>query len=512
MAKTQMTPFARIFLMVVILAGLVGGVALLKNTKMGKSLIPEGKGASKSSPSIFGGKKTINVCVNTWGGFAGGVWYNKGFKANSESEFSKKYGINVNFVLIDDPTTAREAWKADKVDLMWTTADVFPTFASGLAELEPQIFFQIDWSRGGDAIVVRPGITSFEQLKGKKVAVAFAQPSHTLLVSMLLASNLDYNDIKVVEAPSAIDAAGYFKAGQVDAAVVWSPDDEDCVNTVKGAKVLRSTKQASNIIADVYFAKRSFIDKHEKELVALVTGWLSANATLNSDQGSRREAAKYLADGMNQSEDFMWIAVNNAYLTTYGDNVNFFNLNNDYSGMTGEKLYLQMAEAFLNLGFAPAKVPNWRSISNTAILRAVDLTGPSHVAESVTAFEKAPSGMKSAPAVTTKRVTVNYAVNADALDDNAKYLIDQQFGNIAAGFAKARVRVEGNTDNTGDPGYNRDLSYRRAKSVATYLVQRYGFDPDRFIVVGNGPDNPIADNTTSGGRAKNRRTDFELLD
>jgi NitT/TauT family transport system substrate-binding protein len=94
-------------------------------------------------------------------------------------------------------------------------------------------------------------------LKGKVVAVTPSTPSMTFLLWMLEAANLKLSDLKQIkEVPSAIDAATAFKSGQVDAAVVWSPDDEIIVREVAGSKILQSTKQASNIIADVYMAKK----------------------------------------------------------------------------------------------------------------------------------------------------------------------------------------------------------------------------------------------------------------
>jgi OOP family OmpA-OmpF porin len=50
------------------------------------------------------------------------------------------------------------------------------------------------------------------------------------------------------------------------------------------------------------------------------------------------------------------------------------------------------------------------------------------------------------------------------------------------------------------------LSRARADAVAQFLVSK-GFDKNKFDVVGNGPDKPIASNDTDAGKAKNRRTD-----
>jgi outer membrane protein OmpA-like peptidoglycan-associated protein len=54
------------------------------------------------------------------------------------------------------------------------------------------------------------------------------------------------------------------------------------------------------------------------------------------------------------------------------------------------------------------------------------------------------------------------------------------------------------------------LSRARADAVAQFLVTK-GFDAEKFQVVGNGPDKPVADNASDAGRAKNRRTDFEII-
>jgi NitT/TauT family transport system substrate-binding protein len=82
---------------------------------------------------------------------------------------------------------------------------------------------------------------------------------------------------------------------------------------------------------------------------------------------------------------------------------------------------------------------------------------------------------------------------------------------IAKAFANARIRIEGNTGNVGSRASNIALSQKRAESVRDYLVSEHSMPRNRFIVTGNGPDKPVASNDTEGGRAKNRRTDFELV-
>jgi NitT/TauT family transport system substrate-binding protein len=327
----------------------------------------------KSSPKYEGiivndNAKIIKIGVVTWGGYAGGQYWNKGFKANTESQFYKDYGFKVEFKILDDFDASRDAFKSGDVDLLWCTIDAFPTEVEGLKQYEPQIIFIADWSRGGDAIVVNKTIQNYADLKGKTIAVAPMTPSHTFLIWALEQANLTSKDVKINEVPSAIDAADAFKSGIVDAAVVWSPDDMDCVEKRQGARILTSTKEAKHLIADGFIAKKSFIESNQKELQQLYDGWMKGSAAINNSEKVKKEAAKILAEGLEQPEDFCFDAINNVRLTNHGDNLNFFGLNKDYNGITGENLYTKMSSIYSDLGYAPKNITTWQIAVNTALV------------------------------------------------------------------------------------------------------------------------------------------------
>ena len=90
--------------------------------------------------------------------------------------------------------------------------------------------------------------------------------------------------------------------------------------------------------------------------------------------------------------------------------------------------------------------------------------------------------------------------NHAGLDVVAKFL--QETPNVT-------VKIEGHTDNIGSQEYNQDLSERRAKSVAKYLIDK-GVEEDRITTEGFGFSKPIASNKTAEGRAKNRRTEMKF--
>ena len=467
-----------------------------------------------------------NIGVNTWIGYAGGAYANGGFEPSPNSIFWQKYRTKVHLVWMDDPQAVRNAWKSSKggLHMYWQTLDAFTTEVASLqADYEPTITFFVDYSRGGDVCVAAAGIIRVEDLVGKKVSLALGVPSHTLFLRMLEAAGipsskvnygagLDPEKINVVGVPSPIEAVQYFKTGQVDAAVIWAPDDESCLNEVTGSRILWSTAKSRNSIADVLIAKKPDVEAHQEELKGLISGWLEGNATVNTNPGAMDKAIEYLAAGFNNEAAFFKSISQKARLATYGDNINFF-LNLNYPGMTAKRLYYESGTLFANAGAAPATLPDWRTIVDTRALKMVTLSGPENAAEGEVTFTPATAEEAKAPAVATKRVVVEFAVNSAVLDDVAKARIDREFVPIALANSGYRVRIEGNTDNTGSDAINNPLSYRRALAVKQYLTAKHRFDSRRFIIAGNGSSNPIPGNTNSTPeeRQANRRTEFQLL-
>lgn len=524
----RLTTFSRFLITLLIVVLIVLGLRYLYNSGTFDGMLPDEQRSGTETTTSTGtdnGKKTgglfnrggssddvIKVGVVTWGGYAGGEYFNEGFSANKNSRFYKDYGFQVEFKVLDDFDASRNAFKADEVNLLWSTIDAFPTEVEGLSDYEPQVVFQSDWSRGGDAIVVRRGIRNVADLRGKNIAVAPMTPSHTFLIWLLDAGGLTAKDVNIKEMPSAIDAADAFKANQVDAAVVWSPDDADCVSKVPGAKILENTKNASHIIADVFLAKKSYIEANREKLKQLYNGWMKGAAEINSSDANKRKAAKILAEGLGQPEDFCYDAINNVRLTTHGDNLDFFGLNPSYKGVTGEDLYNKMKVTYNKLGYAPANVRSWRLVGRKDIVQGSGMSAAgAQASEAKKVFTKATEADRTKEAISTKQVSINFRTGEFRLDENAKYIIDSEFTPIAKAFSNSRIRIEGNTDNTGSRNSNIALSLKRANAVADYLAGAHSMDKNRFIIIGNGPDKPISNNNTNDGRAKNRRTDFELV-
>jgi OOP family OmpA-OmpF porin len=105
--------------------------------------------------------------------------------------------------------------------------------------------------------------------------------------------------------------------------------------------------------------------------------------------------------------------------------------------------------------------------------------------------------------------SVYFKTDQDVIARRSYPLLDN-VARILQSHPDLRVRVEGHTDNQGRPEHNKELSRRRAESVVRFLTSR-GVDAQRLEAEGYGPTQPIADNRTRQGRAKNRRVVFTII-
>jgi len=106
--------------------------------------------------------------------------------------------------------------------------------------------------------------------------------------------------------------------------------------------------------------------------------------------------------------------------------------------------------------------------------------------------------------------SVHFGFNKDNLTKEAKEAIDQ----LAASVATTKgyiITLEGGTDSVGSSDYNYSLSQRRADAVIQYLASEKSIPAYKIYLIGLGKDKPVESNTTSAGRAKNRRVDIHLM-
>lgn len=473
-------------------------------------------GLTKNASGLIGkGGPDATIIVNTYCGFGPIVWANGGLEGTDDSWFSQKYGLKLKIIIMDDFDACRASLKEGSADIAYCTLDALPVEMSASGGMtEMRYFMLLNFSAGADAIVANSSIQKITDLKGKQVAYAEGTASHTLLLNTLETSGLSMNDIQPVKVGSGLDAAQAFKAKQVDAALVWAPDDEDCIAAIPGAKVLTSTAQANSLVSDGLIAKKDWLDSNRDLAIKIAEAIIWANSEIKFNKDAFAEGAKAFAEAFETDVDFAMASSKKINYATLQDEANWLGLNSEYPGMKGEQIYTKMSRAYSNLGLCKSVLP-WSKVAYTEIIEALleNNNLDNTQTESGTKqkeFTAPTQEMETVASMSDKKVTINFPTAGYTLDNEARSIIDREFVDIAKEFGNCRIRVEGNTDNTGNYESNVRLSKARAQAVVDYLVSEYSMSRNRFIVVGNGPKKALSAGVTGESEAY-RTTDFQLI-
>lgn len=511
----RLKPGAKKVLRILLIAAAVGGLAYYVITKSTGKENDGTKGSNPLSGIINKNKFDATMIVDTYTGWTPIVWGNGGCEGNENSYFYKKFGLKLNILFMDDFEACRSTLKSGKADFAFVTLDSYPVETSSSGTMTDFRYFMIhNFSCGADAIVVNQGINTVQDLKGKKIAYSEGTASHSLLLNTLETSGLTNDDIIQVKTGYGYDVAQAFKAKKVDAAVVFTPDDSDCLAAVTGSKILTSTKMANTLITDGFIAKEEWLNNNQNLVKKIIQALLWANSEIVFGD-KYDEACQAFAKATETPIDFVDSVGRKINFATLEDNINWFGLNPTYKGVTGEKLYNRMAAIYSEIGLAKSPM-RWKAVSTDQFIS--ELADKNELTNTQTAWatkEKtwnvAPREVETKPAISNKKVIINFPTNGYNLDYNSKAIIDNEFVETALQFNQVRIRVEGNTDAVGNENYNIELSKKRANAVKDYLVKEYGMDPNRFVTVGNGPKHAKEDGVT-GANENYRTTDFQLIE
>jgi outer membrane protein OmpA-like peptidoglycan-associated protein len=132
-------------------------------------------------------------------------------------------------------------------------------------------------------------------------------------------------------------------------------------------------------------------------------------------------------------------------------------------------------------------------------------------AESANAMREKLRGQLNSVLATSETARGLIVNMSDVLFATGKYTLKPQtqislakVAGILQSYPGLKLQVEGYTDNTGSDMFNQKLSENRADAVRSFLIAQ-GVSPNNITSTGYGESNPVADNSTSAGRAKNRR-------
>lgn len=498
--------------------------------------LPPVKGTAAYKPMQ---DQTVKFALNVWAGWAPIILANDGFKADKVWKTPDGEEFKVELVLIDNPVEMRDNYAAGDVHIGWATLDMLPLFVDGFVDssgkprdsrIMPRVYQQVDWSNGGDGIVVRENIKTVADLRGKKIALAENSPSHYFLLNMLVGGGLQPGEVEMTFTPTAFEAAAAFnrRSAGIDAAVSWAPDIYK-LSEVKGNRLLVSTATANKLIADVWFARADFAKDHPGICEGLVRGIFDGMAELKTEDNRKRVAGLMetgygipAADALDMLAD--------AHSTNWAENYQFFmNQNNptNFARVWNQSYYLYRSIRQVRNQSVPfdqvmdfsiiAKLGNeekYKSQKDEYTVQfvpktTVDVRGAEEILTNTVVIHFFPNSFDLNKKITKE---IDGKSVEEMYDPRVEYVIEE-IAKLSEQFGNARIIIEGHTDSSmqgkAPEDLVKDLSERRANAVKEAVINKFQLDPNKFNVEGFGWEHP-ADESDPLNHAKNRRVEVKV--
>lgn len=183
------------------------------------------------------------------------------------------HDVDVSLVRIESIGDLRAAMNSGKIDMYAATYDIFQNMQGSTP---PGIgFVAIDESHGADGVVVKDGINSIADLKGKTVGAEPGFPPYFILQYLLNKENMTLKDVNFKDLPSQ-DAGNAFVAERLDAAGTYEPYLSKAAEMRMKSKVLISSANTEHLIVDFLFASEKLTKDHPEVLQKVAKGWFSA--------------------------------------------------------------------------------------------------------------------------------------------------------------------------------------------------------------------------------------------
>jgi NitT/TauT family transport system substrate-binding protein len=215
---------------------------------------------------------TISVGFSVWPGWL--PW-----QVAAEANILNPQRTTAQFQWFDSYTDSLKALQDGKIQANSQTLN--DTIASIAAGSDQVVVLVNDNSTGNDKVIVRSGINTVADLKGKKIAVETGTVDHFLLMMGLRKAGLSAKDVTLVSLETS-KAAAAFAAGEVDATAVFAPFTTEAFKR-SGSKELFSSKDYPGSVVDHLVVNRSLIKQHPEQVQSLVNTWFDTLAYIQKN-------------------------------------------------------------------------------------------------------------------------------------------------------------------------------------------------------------------------------------
>jgi outer membrane protein OmpA-like peptidoglycan-associated protein/ABC-type taurine transport system substrate-binding protein len=478
----------------------------------------------------------LTIPLDTWGGYAALFAANGGAAPSKQSLFYQKGKFAVQLVHVESATDQLAGYASGQYPLIWASMDSLPVLYDALKadkRVAPKVLGLFDWSAGGDGILAKASVKSPADLKGKTILTSSNTPFAFFLLWYLAQNGLTGNDVKVVWNDDGESALKLFKSNsEIAAWVSWTPYINDVLDPkspsyVEGSRLMISSKDANQLIADVYVARADFV-KDKPELVQGFVEAMMAAVPQVSTKTYTDMAAFYKLPNAAAAK----LMLDDVHLANFPENKMFFDPSNTIGA---SKIFVLAQEYYKLLGaIATGSTAQPALVLAPQFLNAAEKAGlfadqKNTVVNSFNAKSTLDlSDLESAKVVLTDNVVLYFDPNQDTFDVKSSRPEFQEnmtrLDKVAEQtkfLSTTAIELIGNADTSmqaedkakGPQAYAEAaaeltlLSQHRAEFIRKLLIEHYGLPPNRVLATGVGWDNPL----DPVDQAKNRRVDVKFI-
>lgn len=308
---------------------------------------------------------------------------------------------------------------------------------------------------------------------------------------------------------------------KVDGCATWTPGDKMVFDELSNFTDVVSTKEFNNQMPTVIIVLKQWAEKNSDVVTNILKATYTATNQMKQYDSWQRKAASAVAKTFALENEEYWYTM---FKGTKGEK-------NGISYNMGGSKVLNYSDAKQYFGLADG-VNRYKSVYDQVsnYLKVLNPAGFNQNVKTITSYENAVNlkylnnikdvdlgvaevadySKTATSLVASGQWNINFDNGRASLKPEANDVLNQIF-NLLVQAENSKLELTGHTDNVGGRENNYSLSMARAEAVKTYLIKK-GIPFSRFQKIdGKGQDNPVADNDSSQGRAKNRRVEITIL-
>ena len=308
---------------------------------------------------------------------------------------------------------------------------------------------------------------------------------------------------------------------KIDGCATWTPGDKLVFDKLSGFVDIVSTKEFNNQMPTVLIGVKEWATKNPEIVSNILKSALTASNQMKNYEDWKVRASEAVAETFKMETPKYWYDMfkgqqgtkggltynmGGSKVFNYADGMQYFGMSDGVNRY--KSVYNQVGTYLTELnpfGFNEnvGRVVPYDEAVNLFFMKNInDIES--------TSADKADYTAQATEVMASGEWKINFASGSASIQNNSNKDLEKIY-NLLIQAENSKLTIVGHTDNVGGDAANVPLSKNRAQAVVNYLKQK-GIPENRFqLIDGKGASDPVADNATEAGKAKNRRVVITFL-